>query len=315
MFNRDLIETLVRNTKGLAPRLAAYGKEYPLGHGEGFTQKLLPEAHQEELMELAAILGLDYDEIGHTYSVKCYVENGKSVVKVYQPGVVLRKGTAMLRWGTTYTPLSELVERDSVFVNPQVIQKEQFTSYSLVLSTDLGDVSLPLYLKEGASANTSQLTKAIRSGEGWKALLNPQFPVDLKKLVSAETPEFTFVMEGFERAERRGKSKDGKPYCINELLMTSVDGDIYSVKDGKSDNSRDLAYWGQQCSSDNTVTVVVKFDGIGDFGGQAYTQWSVVCTPQKDDNADSLLELLELGDPLAEAIPMESDEDGLELPF
>lgn len=306
MFDRDKIETRIRNAQGLVDKLIQYGSEYKLVHGAGFTDELLG-GHTAQLEQLfnevvKPVTGKHFTDVGYTYSVKCYREDGKAVVKVYQPRLVLKQGTAQLQWGDVSVRLSDLAQSESLYIQPQVVRGDKRNSYSIVLGTESGDVALPLYPKDGCAPTTAQLAKAITSGEGWVEIMSPPFPTDVKKLVSATEPMFSFIMNGYRVAAKSGKTKTGQSYSFDEMVLESNTGELYSTKVNRSRNSQDLAYWGEQCSTTNPIQVTVCYEGIGEYNGAKYNQWGVTCRPVNQPSS-TLADLFDLGD------PMESDED------
>lgn len=296
MFIKDEIQTKVRNIKGLATKLqAGYPQGYNVGHDSKFGVNLLGDEHLGELRELANLLGFDFDSVGYTYTIKVYEKSGKTEVKVYAPRLVLRCGTLMLQWGNSYKPVSELVANQNLMVIPQIVKNDKYTSYTIVIGTDLGDIPFPIYPKEGVEPTTASLTKALKSGDDWKDILEPPYPVELKTLVSVNKQTFEFTAVGFREESKSGTTKDGRKFTIDSLILLSEEGEQYSTKDGKSRNAKDIRYWGEQASPDNPIQITVKFEGIGEFQGKPYTQWGVSCSPVNQTEV-SLADLLELAD-------------------
>lgn len=307
MFIKDEIQTRIRNTAGLTQKLmAAYPNGYNIAHDSTFGKRLLGEEHLDTLSALAEALGFGFGDTVYTYTVKVYQKAGKTEVKVYQPRLALRRGTCMLQWGEVYKPLSDLANNKNIIVQPQIVKNEKYTNYSVVLATELGDVPFAIYPKDGVELTTVKFTKLIETGIGWKEVLESPYPVDVKTLVHATSPVFEFTAVGYRTESKSGTTKDGRPFTIDSIVLETEEGELYSAKDGKSRNAKDIRYWGEQCSLDNPIHFVIQFEGTGDYNGKPYTQWGVTATPVNQEES-SLADLLEL----AEAM----DEENLEEQF
>lgn len=300
MFNAEVIETKVRNTAGLFGKLSTFASGYEVQHDSPFGVKLMGEDHIEELRMLSEAYGVDFDETGFTYTIKCYSKAGKDVIKVYQPRLILKKGTCQLQWGNVATPLSELAKNEDLFITPQIVKGDKYARYSVVVGTAYGDVPYALYPREGVEPNSAQLAKMVKSGEGWGAIMERPYPTDLKSLVSATVPTFEFEMVGYSANTKTGQKKDGGSFTIDELVLESSEGDFFSTKNNNSINSKNIRYWGEQCSESNPIRVSIRFSGVGDYQGKSYTQWDASFTPVYQTEDTSLADLLELGDPMAE---------------
>ncbi len=292
MFNRDVIETKVRNAKGLFEKLAKLG-EYQLEH-DGKLGQALMGSHLDELRMLAESYGVDFSATRYTYTIKCYIKDGKPTVSVWQPRVGLRQGTAMLSWGDTYTALTELKANEDLFISPVITEGANNKKlYSITIGSQYGDVVFPIYPKKDVSPNLSQLNKALNSGEGWSAILEPPFPTDLKQLVSATKPTTSFNVVGMTESEKKGTTRTGQPFSIAELVLEDDQGNLYCTKNNSSRNSRDIRYWGSQATVDNPITFTIMFEGLGEYQGKPYTQFGVTCSPVHQEDV-SLADLLEL---------------------
>jgi hypothetical protein len=317
MFNSDIIETKVRNTKGLFAKLSNYPGGYEVQHSSPFGVKLMGEEHIEQLRMLAEAYSLNFDELGFTYTIKCYVKAGKDVIKVYQPRLILKKNTCQLQWGNVAKPLAELAklavgEDADLFITPQVVKGDKYTKYSIIIGTTYGDVPYPLYPREGCEPNSAQLSKSVKSGEGWSAIMERPYPTDLKTLVSQASQTFEFDLVGYSVSTKTGQKKDGGSFTVDELILESAEGDFYSTKNNNSINSKNIRYWGEQVSENNPVHVVISYSGQGDYQGKSYTQWDAVFTPLNQAEDTSLSDLLDLGDPMADAYGEVDDSNTLE---
>lgn len=297
MFDTSSIEAIIRSNKNLALKLKAQGF-YNLCHGTPASKALLGETGEEDLRAVAVEYGVDFDKAGHTYSIKVVEKDGKLQVNVYQPRLVLRKGSAMLHWGAEYVALKELAQRDNLQVQAQVIQGESDVRYGVLISSKFGDTYYPLYPKEGVELNTMQLTQAVKTGEGWVGILEAGFPTAMKSLISAEQPVFTFLAVGFKVNTRKGVNQQGQPYKYDEMIFDAEDGERYSAKVSRSQSTKDLNYWGTQATPENPIEITLRFEGIGIYAGAAYTQWGVCCRPVKEPEV-SLEALFDLPDPMA----------------
>lgn len=289
MFRTAEVEAIVRNDAKMRAAVIRKGG-IALQHGSKLEQAIMARltGHETELKEVASELGFDYENLENTY----YLGVSKGEVRCYAPRMVLRQGTLKLRWGNQYRSITELQQTATVI--PNVLVDKKYTKVSLSLCTPEGyELVFRLYPKE--SLNTAQLMKLLQGGGGgWSAVLEPERPTDIRHTVTADKTEFQFLAVGYRTYTAEGKTKDGREFSIDKMVMLSDSGDEYELKAGSSRQAVDFAYWGQEASEEDPVRVTVMYDGLGDYNGNTYPKVNINYNPV--NNTSSLADLLELDD-------------------
>lgn len=288
MFRTAEIEAIVRNDVQMRAAVIRKGG-MALQNGSKLEQAIMAKLtgyHAQELKEVATELGFNYDDLENTY----YLGVSKGEVRCYAPRMVLRQGTLKLRWGNQYRSIDEL--QQAVTVIPNVLVDKKYTKVSLALCTFEGyELVFRIYPKE--TLNTAQLMKLLQGGD-WSVVLEPERPTDIRHTVNNDKTEFQFLAVGFRTYTAEGKTKDGREFSIDKMVLMSDEGDEYELKAGSSRQAVDFAYWGKEASVSEPVRVTVTYDGLGDYNGNTFPKVNINYNPV--NNKSSLADLLELDD-------------------
>ena len=299
MFRTAEVEAIVRNDAKMRSAVIRKGG-MALVNGSKLEQAIMSRlsglAH--DLKIVATELGFDYDTLENTY----YLGVSKGEVRCYAPRMVLRQGTLKLRWGNQYRSITELQQTATVI--PNVLVDKKYTKVSLPLCTPEGyELVFRIYPK--GTLNTAQLMKLLQGGGDWSAVLEPERPTDIRHTVTADKTEFQFLAVGYRTYTSEGKTKDGREFSIDKMVMLSDEGDEYELKAGTSRQAVAFAYWGQQASEDDPVRVTVMYDGLGDYNGSSFQKVNINYNPV--NNTSSLADLLDLDDDYEDPDSIDND--------